>query len=95
MAELSPRQLELARLVADGYTNAEIASKLQLSRQTVKNHVRAAYEKLGVHNRVLLSLKMTKGTAPKNRQPDFDRALEPPKSQSQMTTSNEARKYES
>ena len=58
MVNLSPRQLELAELVADGYTNTEIASKLRLSRQTVKNHVQAAYAKLGVHNRVLLGRKV-------------------------------------
>lgn len=58
MASLSPRELELAQLVAAGYTNAEIASTLQISRQTVKNHLQAAYTKLGVHNRVLLSYKV-------------------------------------
>ena len=58
MRNLSARQLELARLVAQGYTNTEIAMRLGLPRQTVKNHVQAAYRKLGVHNRVRLGLSI-------------------------------------
>jgi DNA-binding NarL/FixJ family response regulator len=37
---LTPRQLQLIRLVADGLTNKEIASSLNLSEFTVKNHIR-------------------------------------------------------
>jgi len=37
---LTPRQLQLVRLVADGLTNKEIASNLNLSQFTVKNHLR-------------------------------------------------------
>ena len=56
MTELSPRQSELARLVATGYTNREIAARLSIHRQTVKNHVSAIFKKLSVHNRVQLTL---------------------------------------
>ena len=37
---LTPRQLQLIRLVADGLTNKEIAASLNLSQFTVKNHLR-------------------------------------------------------
>jgi DNA-binding NarL/FixJ family response regulator len=37
---LTPRQLQLIRLVADGLTNKEIAANLNLSQFTVKNHIR-------------------------------------------------------
>jgi len=37
---LTPRQLQLLRLVADGMTNKEIAANLNLSQFTVKNHIR-------------------------------------------------------
>jgi DNA-binding NarL/FixJ family response regulator len=37
---LTPRQLQLLRLVADGKTNKEIAATLNLSQFTVKNHMR-------------------------------------------------------
>lgn len=64
MAKLSPRQLELARLVAAGYTNNEIAQKLGLAHQTVKNHIRSVFFKLSAHNRVQVALKLSQSTLP-------------------------------
>ena len=46
--ELSPRQLEVLRLVASGLRNKQIAWELQLSEKTVKMHRGIAMEKLGV-----------------------------------------------
>jgi two-component system response regulator DesR len=51
-ATLSARQHEILRLIADGDTNAEIATRLYLSRHTVKQHTSALYKKLGVRNRI-------------------------------------------
>jgi DNA-binding NarL/FixJ family response regulator len=51
-AELSGREVEVARLVAHGHTNAEIAKALVISPGTVKNHVAAIGRKLGARNRV-------------------------------------------
>lgn len=48
---LSPRQLEILALVADGLSNAEIASRLYLTESTVKWHVRKILRALGVTNR--------------------------------------------
>jgi len=48
---LSPRQLEILALVADGLSNAEIASRLYLTESTVKWHVRKILRALGVANR--------------------------------------------
>jgi LuxR family maltose regulon positive regulatory protein len=48
---LSERELDVLRLVAEGLTNREIASRLFLSLNTVKAHNRNFYGKLGVHNR--------------------------------------------
>lgn len=48
---LSPRQLEVMRLVAKGMSNDEIARTLEISRQTVKNHLTAAMRSLGVRRR--------------------------------------------
>jgi len=50
-AGLSPRQLEMMQLLADGATNDQIARLLHLSASTVKQHTSAAYRKLGVRNR--------------------------------------------
>jgi DNA-binding NarL/FixJ family response regulator len=49
---LSPRQLEVLELLAEGLPNDVIAKRLFISRNTVKFHVAAIYQRLGVSNRV-------------------------------------------
>jgi LuxR family maltose regulon positive regulatory protein len=48
---LSDREIEVLQLIAEGMSNAKIASRLVLSLDTVKTHARNIYSKLGVHNR--------------------------------------------
>jgi two-component system response regulator DesR len=48
---LSPRELEVLRLLVSGATNPEIAARLHLSPHTVKEHTSALYRKLGARNR--------------------------------------------
>ena len=48
---LSPREVEVFRLVAEGMTDAEIAEKLFLSRRTVSAHLRSVYNKIGIGSR--------------------------------------------
>jgi DNA-binding NarL/FixJ family response regulator len=48
---LTDRELELLRLVAQGYTNARIGRELGVTEQTVKFHLSNTYRKLGVANR--------------------------------------------
>lgn len=48
---LSPRELEILRLIGQGYTNQEIAEHLVVTLHTVKKHSSNIYSKLGVRNR--------------------------------------------
>ncbi len=48
---LSPRELDVLALVASGSRNREIAEALDITEQTVKNHLSTIYHKLGVPNR--------------------------------------------
>jgi len=48
---LTDRELEILRLVAQGYTNGRIARELWVTEQTVKFHLSNTYRKLGVANR--------------------------------------------
>lgn len=49
---LSPREVEILKLVAMGLENAEIAAELNISPRTAKNHLSSILSKLGLHNRV-------------------------------------------
>jgi len=49
---ISPRETEILRLVAWGYSNKEIAAQLKLSVKTVETHKTNAMNKLGMHNRI-------------------------------------------
>lgn len=51
---LSPREMEIATLAADGLTNAEIAARLVLSVRTIESHLYQAFGKLGVQDRTQL-----------------------------------------
>jgi DNA-binding CsgD family transcriptional regulator len=51
-AEMTPRELEVLRLIAEGLSNPEIAEKLTISVGTVKAHTANIYHKLGANNRV-------------------------------------------
>ena len=48
---LSPRELEVLVLIADGLTNREIADQLYIGISTVKKHIQHIYEKLHTKNR--------------------------------------------
>jgi two-component system, NarL family, nitrate/nitrite response regulator NarL len=53
---LSQREREIVALVAQGFKNKEIADKIFISEQTVKNHLHNIFDKLGVSDRLELAL---------------------------------------
>src|SRR5271156_2916875 len=62
--DLSPRQQQVARLIREGLSNKELAARLNLSEQTVKNHVHRMLRKVGAADRASMAeLYRSEGTA--------------------------------
>ena len=55
---LTPREIEVAQRAALGHSNALIAEDLGITERTVRAHLSAVFEKLGVADRLLLALKV-------------------------------------
>ncbi|MGH3157611.1 MAG: response regulator transcription factor, partial [Streptosporangiaceae bacterium] len=61
--QLSPRELDVARLLVGGRTNRDIARELFLSPKTVARHLDSAMRKLGVASRTALAVRMVEAGA--------------------------------
>jgi two-component system nitrate/nitrite response regulator NarL len=57
-AALSHRAQRVITLVCDGLSNREIANKLGITEGTIKGHLHAIYEKLGVQSRIELMIAL-------------------------------------
>lgn len=53
LANLTPRELEILRLILMGYTNKSIAAEICFSKKTVEFHLDNIYTKVGVRTRLM------------------------------------------
>ena len=53
---LTPKEIQVARLVWAGLTNREIGKTMGTSEQVIKNHLRSTFDKLGVWSRLELAM---------------------------------------
>jgi DNA-binding NarL/FixJ family response regulator len=60
LAAISPRERDVAVLVADGLTNREIGARLYLSEKTVETHLTSVFRKLGVRSRAQVAAAMAR-----------------------------------
>jgi DNA-binding CsgD family transcriptional regulator len=60
-AELTPQERAVARLVATGLTNREVAAELVVSTKTIEHHLSRVYAKLGVRSRTELAIALPEG----------------------------------
>ena len=58
--ELTPREVQILRLLVRGKTDREIGEELALSERTVRHHLRRVYDKLGVNTRVEATARAVK-----------------------------------
>jgi len=63
MPDLSDRETEVAKLIASGMTNKEIAEQMDITVRTVKAHLTSIFNKTGLRDRVALALKFRSGAA--------------------------------
>jgi DNA-binding NarL/FixJ family response regulator len=54
---MSPRELQVARLVCEGFNNDEIADSLKITQGTIKTHIRNIYRRIRVKNKIEMLLK--------------------------------------
>ena len=61
---MTPREREIATLLADGLSNREIAMKLWVTERTIKFHLSNVYKKLGVTSRADAVAALRRATPP-------------------------------
>jgi DNA-binding CsgD family transcriptional regulator len=60
--ELSPQEIRVARAVAEGATNKQVAATMYLSPKTIEFHLSRVYRKLGIHSRGELAAFVARGS---------------------------------
>ena len=60
LKQLSPKEQEVAKFIADGYSNKDIADKMNIQTITVKKHLSSIFDKLHIKDRVSLAIMINK-----------------------------------
>jgi DNA-binding CsgD family transcriptional regulator len=60
---MSPRELQVAKLVCQGFNNEEIASSLRIKEGTIKTHMRNIYRRIRVKSRIEMLLRFVDNVA--------------------------------
>ncbi len=61
---LTPREDSVVHLLLQGYSNKEIAERCLISEQTVKDHLKHIYQKVGAHQRTALVARLLGTSGP-------------------------------
>lgn len=77
IAPLSPREREIAGLVAEGAANKRIAAQLNVSQRTIEKYLTSIYGKLGLRNRSELAAFVGRGTPDSNYSDAYREASSP------------------
>ena len=67
MGSLTPREREIALLVARGLTNRQVSTELSISERTAANHVAKILKKLGLNSRTQIASWVTERQLPTSR----------------------------
>ena len=70
LLRLTPRELEVLRMISEGLTNAEVASRLHLSVHAIKFHLAGIYRRLSVANRTEAAVMYFRAQAAPVQTPD-------------------------
>jgi DNA-binding CsgD family transcriptional regulator len=72
---MSLRELQVAKLVCQGFNNEEIASSLKIKQGTIKTHMRNIYRRTRVKNRIEMLLRFVDNAAKSLTKPEIDLPL--------------------
>ncbi len=56
LCDLTPRELEILKLIVEGYTNKEIATEIHIAEKTVEFHLHNIYVKVGKSRRIMAAI---------------------------------------
>jgi DNA-binding NarL/FixJ family response regulator len=74
---MSPREMQVARLVCEGFNNDEIADSLKITQGTIKTHIRNIYRRVRVKNKIEMLLKFVDHASKSPIQPKIDLPVHP------------------